>query len=91
MSMFVKLMRLMAFDLFMVWSICVLVAVAIQEEFCMAFADMQLLFLSDERIVAHGLLVFSLLTSCILDVLYVLAAIIELVCNVCMLQIVLVR
>ena len=34
--------------------ICVLVAVAVLEECCMAFANMQWLFLSGERIVAHG-------------------------------------
>ena len=37
--------------------ICVLVAVAILEECCRASADMQWLFFSGERIVAHGPLV----------------------------------
>ena len=46
------------FDILRYGQICILVAVAILKECCMASADMQILFYSDERIVAHGPLVF---------------------------------
>ena len=51
----------MTFDRLRYGQICVPVAVAILEECCMAFANMQTLFLSGERIVAHGPLVFYFL------------------------------
>ena len=52
------MMRL-GWPLIFLWygQICVPAAVAILEEYCMAFANMQQLFLSGERIVAHGHLV----------------------------------
>ena len=50
----------MTFELFWYGQICVLVAVAILEKNCMAFADMRQLFLSGERFVTHVL--FSTLT-----------------------------
>ena len=47
--------------------ISVLVAVAILEECCMTSADMQWLFHSDERIVAHGSLFYMMLSIEILE------------------------
>ena len=46
----------MTFDLLWFGQICTTVAVSILEECCMAFANMQWVFLSGELIVAHGLL-----------------------------------
>ena len=43
----------MTFDFLWYDQICVLVIVAVLEDYCMAFADMQKLFLSGERFVAH--------------------------------------
>ena len=45
---------------------CVPVAVAILEKCCMAFANMQWLFLPGERIVAHGPLVSVSLSNLII-------------------------
>ena len=49
----------MTFDFLWYGHICALVAVAILEECCMAFANMQKLFLSGEQIVAHVPLVLN--------------------------------
>ena len=48
----------MTLDLFMVWSNLCLSCCGSTGRSCMVFADMQKLFLSGERIVAHGPLVF---------------------------------